>query len=129
MMVYIQYNFEDTEAGGILIGWENIDNGNVVIDEATVPMKKDIRKRTSFIRKDVGHIDYYKELYCRSEGIYAYYGEWHTHPEDYPFYSGIDLESWKNIAREDSKNKQYHIIIGRKKFTIWEMEKKNFCLG
>lgn len=123
MRQYIQWNYTDTEAGGILVGWENVENSNVVIDKVTVPMKKDIRKKTKFLRHDVGHIEFYTSLYNNSEEIYAYYGEWHTHPEDIPHYSLIDLENWRKIAKGDSKNNQYHIIVGRKKFSIWGMKK------
>ena len=60
MKHYIQWNYNDTEAGGILVGWENVENSNVVIDKATVPMKGDIREKTRFLRHDVGHIEFYK---------------------------------------------------------------------
>ncbi len=124
MKHYIQWNYNDTEAGGILVGWENVENSNVVIDKATVPMKGDIREKTRFLRHDVGHIEFYKNLYINSEEIYAYYGEWHTHPEDIPHYSIIDLKNWRKIAKEDSKDSQYHIILGRKKLSIWQMKKE-----
>ncbi|MBS7217725.1 MAG: Mov34/MPN/PAD-1 family protein [[Clostridium] spiroforme] len=123
MYRYIQLELSDCEAGGIIVGRENSGNDNVVLEYSTKPMKNDIRKRTKYLRKDLGHVEYYKKLYNENNGIYAYYGEWHTHPEDKPYYSSLDLTNWKKIAKEDSKNVQYHIIAGKKYFTMWKMKK------
>ena len=49
---YRQLKKNDCEAGGILIGRENIDSGNLIIEYATEPYKRDKRTRYSFIRKD-----------------------------------------------------------------------------
>lgn len=120
---YIQETDSDAEAGGIIVGRENLGNNNLIFEYVTEPMKNDLRTRTRFIRKDSGHIDYYKQLYSKYNGIYAYYGEWHTHPEDTPHYSIIDLSNWRKIAKGDPKNMQYHFIVGRKQIRIWEMQK------
>lgn len=47
-----------TEAGGILIGREDKNTHNLIIEYATYPLKEDIRKRCRFYRKDKGHIDF-----------------------------------------------------------------------
>lgn len=120
---YIQTEHSDIEAGGILIGRENRGNQNIVIEYSTEPMKEDIRSRIRYFRKDSGHVEYYKKLYDENNEIYAYYGEWHTHPEDNPSYSFVDWENWKSIAKKDPKGIQYHIIAGRKSFVMWEMRK------
>ncbi|MGN0340613.1 MAG: Mov34/MPN/PAD-1 family protein [Lachnospira sp.] len=120
---YIQLQSSDAEAGGIIVGRENSGNKNVVLEYSTEPMKNDVRSRMKYLRKDIGHVEYFKKLYNENNGIYAYYGEWHTHPEDIPRYSLIDLANWKKIAKEDPKDIQYHIIAGRKYLTIWKMKK------
>lgn len=120
---HIQLQSSDAEAGGIIVGRENRGNNNVVLEYSTEPMKNDVRTRTRYLRKDSGHVEYYKQLYNENNGIYAYYGEWHTHPEDKPCYSLTDLVNWKKIARGDPKGIQYHIIAGRKYLTIWKMKK------
>lgn len=125
MHKYVQGINSDAEAGGIIIGRENLGNNNLIFEYVTEPMKNDVRTRTRFIRKDSGHIDYYKQLYLEHNGIYAYYGEWHTHPEDIPHYSIIDLNNWRKISKDDPKNMQYHIIIGRKQIRIWVMKKRS----
>ena len=123
MKKYIQRRDFDMEAGGIILGRENLGNNNLIFEYVTKPMKNDIRTRTRFIRKDSGHLDYYRQLYERHNGVYAYIGEWHSHPEDTPHYSIIDLANWKRIAKDDPKKFQYHIIIGRKSIRIWKMKK------
>ncbi len=119
---YKQLNRRDYEAGGILIGRENKESGNLIIDYATEPYDKDERTRTSFIRKDKKHIDFYNKLYEEHNGIYAYMGEWHSHPEDFPNYSTIDINNWKRISKinENKEKLYYHIIVGNKSTGIWE---------
>ena len=85
------------------------------------------RSRTRYTRKDEGHLKYFEKLYNENNGVYAYWGEWHTHPEDIPHYSIIDLKNWKRIGKEDPKGVQYHIIAGRKAFSIWRMQKGKLC--
>lgn len=121
---YRQIEKRSCEAGGVLIGRENLDNDNLIIEYATVPMKNDRRTRTRFFREDRGHIDFYNRLFDDYGGIYLYIGEWHTHPEDYPRYSIIDLANWRKIAKTMPSNiKQFHIIIGNKALKVWEFSR------
>lgn len=119
---YKQLNIKDCEAGGILIGRENKETGNLIIEYATEPYDKDKRTRMSFHRKDKKHIEFYNKLYKDYNSIYAYIGEWHTHPEDYPNYSCIDINNWKKISKsnEDKDKIYYHVIVGNKEIRIWE---------
>ena len=79
------------------------------------------------IQKTLEPLKYFEKLYNENNGVYAYWGEWHTHPEDIPHYSIIDLKNWKRIGKEDPKGVQYHIIAGRKAFSIWRMQKGKLC--
>ena len=45
MKKYLQVNSEDLEAGGVLIGKENMYNNDLVIEFITEPLKNDKRKR------------------------------------------------------------------------------------
>lgn len=121
MNSYKQLAIMDYEAGGILIGRENIETGNIVIEYATAPYSKDERTRTLFHRKDKKHIEFFQRLYKENSGIYAYIGEWHTHPEDYPNYSSKDINNWRKIARKDDDKQKvfYHIIVGIKEIRVW----------
>ncbi|OUQ49491.1 Mov34/MPN/PAD-1 family protein [Lachnoclostridium sp. An118] len=111
------------ESGGILIGRENITNNNLIIEFATSPMPEDIQKRSRFIRKDSGHLEFYQNLYNENNGIYRYVGEWHTHSERIPEYSMIDKKNWKKILKNDKCNTiQYHLIAGLEAVRIWKIK-------
>lgn len=118
----IQKNDYDPEKGGIIVGRENLNNENIILEYISKPLKNDI-----CTRKDEGHLKYFEGLYNENNGVYAYWGEWHTHPEDIPHYSIIDLKNWKRIGKEDPKGVQYHIIAGRKAFSVWRMKKGKIC--
>lgn len=50
-------------------------------------------------------------------------GEWHTHPEKIPRYSGIDRNNWKRIAQNDNGNDfHYHVIAGTEAIRIWKIK-------
>ncbi len=122
---YRQIERTSSESGGVLIGRENLTNDNLIIEYLTEPMKNDKRTRTRFLRQDKGHIDYYNNLYEKYGGIYLYVGEWHTHPEDFPKYSIIDLSNWKKISKTLPKSaKQFHVIVGNKALRIWEFSRE-----
>lgn len=117
---FIQVGILSREAGGVLIGRENQNDNNQVIEYCTEPMKKDKRLRTRFYRKDTKHIDFFTNLYKEKGEIYRYIGEWHTHPEDVPRYSNIDANNWKKIYDELGQKEQYHVIVGREKIVVWK---------
>ncbi len=115
------------ESGGILAGRENISNDNMIIENITEPMASDYQSRCRFTRKDPGHITFFQKLYRENNGTVRYIGEWHTHPEDVPHYSIIDLKNWKKIYRNAiEKQSQYHLIAGRKAIVIWKYSALNF---
>lgn len=120
MKEYIQSSPKACEAGGILIGRENSGNENLIIEYATRPMEHDKRSRRKYIRKDKNHLLFYQELYEKSDKIYAYIGEWHTHPENKPNYSYIDESNWKRIGKIMNRKNQYHIIVGIMEIGIWQ---------
>lgn len=119
---YIQ-DEKANEAGGILIAREDNDNGNIIIEYATEPLKNDKREKFRFYRKDRGHIEFYNKIYHENNKIYAYIGEWHTHPEDYPNPSFLDKYNWKKNCNKKSRNELYNIIIGRKEIKMWKIKK------
>ena len=117
-----QLSIRDNEAGGILVGREVTTNENLIIEFNTVPYPKDVRRRGLFKRKDPKHIEFYNKLYDENFGIYAYVGEWHTHPEKTPSYSSIDMRGWKKNSNDCNKLSEtfIYIIVGTEDIAVWE---------
>ena len=114
-----------SKAGGILLGRQNISNNNIIIEHHTEPMHGDYQTRLRFLRRDPGHLSFFQELYNNSNGTIGYIGEWHTHPEDIPQYSIIDLKNWRKIHGKSGTNQvQYHLIAGRNAVAIWKYSGK-----
>ena len=130
-MIYqsIQFHDDASEAGGILIGRENSINKNLIIEHITRPFDADKQGRGKFLRKDKQHIQVYQDLYANSNGIYAYVGEWHTHPESSPNYSATDIRNWKKIGKVMKGGTQYHVIAGIKEICIWEYDAGSGCVN
>ncbi|MBU1308334.1 MAG: Mov34/MPN/PAD-1 family protein [Gammaproteobacteria bacterium] len=80
------------EAGGILIGERR--GTSFVVKEVTKPTLKDESSRFKFVRKFHHHQLAVVSANQSSGGTSNYLGEWHTHPQDRPFPSGIDLKNW-----------------------------------
>ena len=116
---HLQCDNKAYEAGGLLIGRENISNNNLILDYATEPLPGDKRSRHRFIRRDINHINFYKNLYKTHSGVYRYIGEWHTHPEACPSYSSMDLCNWKKIGKDSCDGTQIHMIAGYDFLRLW----------
>lgn len=121
---YRQTSCLSSESGGVLIGRQIISTGNLIIDHCTVPMPLDVCKRTRYLRKDPKHIEFFTTLRQRENNIYAYVGEWHTHPELIPSYSSMDLRNWQRIGKESSMS-HFHLIAGIKALRIWQFDPTN----
>ena len=81
-----------SESGGILLG--SYRGNHIEVIDATLPGKKDIRRKNEFIRIDKHHQIYAEKLWRKSEGKITYIGEWHTHPTNTPSPSPIDIAEW-----------------------------------
>lgn len=116
---YIQTRPLADEAGGVLIGRVSLESGLVVVEHLTVPLQGDRCGRFRYDRRDLRHVEYYKSL--NSDAcIYAYIGEWHTHPQEDPRPSGLDVRNWAEIWREDTvRSVQYHVIAGTRRIGFW----------
>lgn len=84
---YCQVSRNMPEAGGVILGRENISNDNLIIEAISEPLRNDKQTRTRFIRQDQEHVEWFEKIYVESNNTIRYVGEWHTHPEDVPHYS------------------------------------------
>lgn len=100
------------ESGGILLG--TVHDHGMLITHATVPSRFDQRQPMFFSREARGHRAVAHRLWRASGGTTRYLGDWHTHPEDVPSPSGIDLREWRKlaVARNDERP-ALSVIVGR----------------
>lgn len=134
MLRFIQDTPEKTEAGGVLLGRRIIDTTDIVVDEVTVPMAGDRRRRNSFRRGRRAHQAIIDRVWRESSGTCGYLGEWHTHPEESPTPSSVDLRDWNRILKNDvfDGDYLYFIIVGYRHLKVWEAAKNDsgsLCLG
>lgn len=95
---YIQEGIDSKEAGGILLG--HVRGEHLEIIEATEPSFWDRRFRFLFERMPYFHHKLAMKRWKESSGLVRYVGEWHTHPQNYPIPSSIDLREWQILAAD-----------------------------
>lgn len=110
---FVQTGHFDSEAGGLLLG--SVHGAHMLVERATIPTAWDKRFRYLFERLPLGHEAIALARWAESRGTIRYLGEWHTHPEDYPRPSSVDVCEWKKLAsiRLD-KRSMLAVIVGRK---------------
>lgn len=110
---HVQSSVTAPEAGGLLLG--TVHGQDMLISEATVPTRMDRQLRTLFERMPCRHRAIAKRRWRASAGTVRYLGEWHTHPEDHPHPSGIDLVEWRALAsKRRDRRAVLVVIVGRK---------------
>lgn len=109
---YRQSSLASTEAGGVLLGY--VRAGHLEVIQATPPQAEDVRHRVRYERNDPTHQALADLMWKESEGGVRYLGEWHTHPEDRPTPSGVDIIGWRHRAsqRQDARA-TLGVIVGR----------------
>jgi integrative and conjugative element protein (TIGR02256 family) len=108
-----QTRFWQREAGGLLFA--KFDLPSIVIEEATGPRRTDRRARYSYA-PDVDAER--KEIEQRFRGDLHFVGCWHTHPEDLPMPSPLDIRNTSDCVRRSKHalNGFVMAIIGRTAF-------------
>lgn len=111
------------ESGGILLGTVH-DNG-LLVRIATQPSRHDKQSAYLFERMAFGHRAAARRHWRSSGGIVRYLGDWHTHPQDFPTPSGLDLEEWQKLARaRKDERPTLSVIVGRKALHVEMMDKR-----
>lgn len=89
------------ESGGIFTGYRR--GAHLHVCALTSPLPGDRRSRTSFHRMDHGHQAIANARWKGSSQRSDYLGEWHTHPEETPRPSGVDMREWKLILQRSAE--------------------------
>lgn len=100
------------ERGGVLLG--TVHERGLLVTVATTPTRLDRQFRYLFERLPFGHGAVARRLWRSSAGTTRYIGEWHTHPQDIPTPSSIDLDEWRKLAKvRADKRPLLAVIVGR----------------
>ncbi|WP_434136935.1 Mov34/MPN/PAD-1 family protein (plasmid) [Pseudomonas luteola] len=122
---HIQVDPADLEGGGLLLGY--VRGSHLEITEATIPTRFDRRFRTFFERMKDLHEHIAQKRWTDSNGLVRYIGEWHTHPQDHPSPSGLDLTEWRKLAvKRKDKRPVLGLIVGRKSLYVKSMESNGY---
>lgn len=124
---YRQLDRNALEAGGVLLGRFIQGTNDIIVDDATAPGHDDAASRFTFRRSRRRTQGIIEQVWRESRGTCNYLGEWHTHPEDNPSPSTIDLANWQRIvdtARYEQENLLF-VIVGLRHICVWEVSKSS----
>lgn len=102
-----------TEAGGQLFA--RFELPDIIVEEATGPRLCDLRTRFSFRPNRAGE---QREIDNRHKKGLHFVGDWHTHPEDIPQPSHLDISSMQETVAKSIHNLNAFlmVIVGNKEF-------------
>lgn len=98
--------------------------GKSYLDPFLVILRKYVqnkRTRYSFQRMENGHQEAMNRLWEQSNYKKTYLGEWHTHKQEQPQPSNIDIKNWITISSKKSNNSErlFFVIVGTKEVGVW----------
>ncbi|HGA1211101.1 TPA: Mov34/MPN/PAD-1 family protein, partial [Streptococcus suis] len=100
----------EPEAGGIFVG-KRLLNNSILIINFSEPQDNDVRSRFKFSKTSPYHQMFADDYFGKSLGFISLIGEWHTHPEDIPTASCVDINSWEKII-SDNDDRLFFLIVG-----------------
>lgn len=105
------------EAGGILLG--HVRGKHLEVLEASEPTRQDRRLRYFFERMIHGHKSLADKRWQETNGLVRYIGEWHTHPQEVPSPSQIDLDEWEILANgRTDRRPLLAVVVGRQNLHV-----------
>ena len=127
LMSYVQ-DADGVEACGLLVGRTSLD-GCALVDYASAPGPLDVRSKFACERLDPCHQSFLTDKHNQSK-MNNYMGDWHTHPENYPAPSGIDVTGWikqdmdieSQFLNEPVHLRYIHLIVGRVSVGVYEVK-------
>lgn len=122
LLEFRQVNPHQPEAGGVLLGRHILGGQDIIVDEVTCPLEGDRRGPVTFYRSQERHQHVIDTRWRDTQGTCQYLGEWHTHPEDSPTPSLVDVLDWRRRLRTDTfyGESLFFLIVGTREVRAWE---------
>lgn len=123
MVKYLQADSLSSESGGVLLGYMDATTSTINIIDVTEPSKDDVKSRAYFLRKSISHV---RRIQLAIKNKDYYVGNWHTHPQNAPFPSSLDVKTWSKGLKYDKVpfGFQIYIVCGIEKMRVWIGEEK-----
>lgn len=115
---WIQNGEYAPEGGGFVLGYKHEGTGNISLEYVTFPQPLDIRSRVCFKIRDPIH----NLLLIKARSRKSFYmGVWHTHPQNIPDPSPVDLDDWNDTLIKDKTASEYifFLIAGTESIRVW----------
>lgn len=107
------------EMGGILVG-QFCSSNEILLTDVTTPQLLDKKTSNRFVRFEMGHQEIMDALWEESKHKKFYLGEWHTHNQNSPSPSNIDIKNWKTISKRNHESELlFFIIVGKNEVKAW----------
>jgi integrative and conjugative element protein (TIGR02256 family) len=108
------------EAGGLALGYIDIDTGGLLSEKLTLPGRGDKRSHTGFFRgprHQMEAAEWHRKTGTRGTML----GLWHTHPEPIPHPSGTDWTDLSNVLEHGTYNEPglIYLIVGTEQIGCW----------
>lgn len=107
-----QIRLEAPETAGVLIGLSSKNKKTIWIQDSTIGTPFDEQSRHYFKLTDSIHQSMVNEAYEKSNGAQIYLGTWHTHPQDIPNPSHVDLDDWKHCVHRNPGRPLVFAVVG-----------------
>lgn len=108
------------EAGGLVLGFIDIETSGLLADSITTPCRGDKRSRYSFYRGNCHQVKA-TQWHHNTNGHGAILGLWHSHPESMPNPSGTDWSDLAKMLRHGTYSEAglFYLIVGTKYIGCW----------
>jgi integrative and conjugative element protein (TIGR02256 family) len=115
-----QHGWFSREAGGLALGYIDIETGGLLAEKLTLPGRGDKRSRTSFFRGPRHQVEA-AEWHCSTGARGTMLGLWHTHPESIPHPSDTDWADLSNVLDHGTYNGPglVYLIVGTEQIGCW----------
>jgi integrative and conjugative element protein (TIGR02256 family) len=115
LSLYIQNDPKAPENGGIILG-KIANASDIQLLKLSIPTELDKASRTNFERHRLSAQIIINYEHINSHGQMLYLGEWHTHPEDHPKPSEVDVIMIKQQFERNKIHTDFLLLLiqGRK---------------